>query len=44
MIAIWILLALAVLFGGAILALTVYAVRHDDRAREARPGAAEGER
>lgn len=44
MTAIWILLALAVLFGGAILALTVYAVRHDDRARESPRAGAEGER
>jgi hypothetical protein len=30
--AVWILLAIAVLFGGAMLGLIVYAVRHDDRA------------
>lgn len=32
MTAIWILLGIAVLFGGAILAFVVHAIRHDDSA------------
>lgn len=38
MTAIWILLGLAVLFGGGILAFVVYAVRHDPSADGATAG------